>query len=48
MTKSARVIIEVVAGVLPGTSMPEHTKEFNEPASGQLGSDGMDLLIKNK
>lgn len=32
MTKSARVIIEVVAGVLPGTSMPEHTKKFIIPS----------------
>lgn len=26
--ESARVIIEVVAGVIPGTPMPEYTKKF--------------------
>ena len=26
--ESARVIIEVLAGVIPGTAMPEHTRRF--------------------
>ncbi len=28
MSESARVIIEVVAGVLPGTPEPEHTRRW--------------------
>lgn len=31
-TKSVRIVIEVVAGVLPGTPMPEHTKQFVIPS----------------
>jgi hypothetical protein len=26
--KSARILIEVVAGIIPGTPIPEHTKKF--------------------
>lgn len=28
MEKSARILIEVVAGIVPNTIMPEHTKQF--------------------
>jgi hypothetical protein len=28
MEKSTRVLIEVVAGIVPNTIMPEHTKQF--------------------
>jgi len=29
MVKSARILIEVVAGIVPNTIMPEHTKQFS-------------------
>jgi hypothetical protein len=32
-TMQARIIIEVVAGVIPGTPMPEYTKQFAVPSA---------------
>lgn len=33
----ARVIIEVVAGVIPGTPIPEHTKRFGVSSDAWYG-----------
>jgi len=50
--ESARVVIEVVAGVLPGTPMPEHTRKWaitsaEWHAAGENGTQGQLLAERN-
>lgn len=45
--ESARVIVEVVAGILPGTPMPEHTKAFAITSKewNEADEDGRTMLL---